>query len=503
MPLDSSLTAIASVAPEYPDVPPYHPAERYPEYPFGTGEGLVSTGRNAAYQGVREALRLLGFDREQFGTPSWNPLGHLIKPGMTVLLKPNYVRDFHEITGKWCPSLITHGSIIRAVADYAVIALNGQGRLIIADSSHGDAHFDEILRLTGIPALRELLDRHTGIKLEVHDLRQTYVRKVDGVLVDYVDLPGDPLGYAAVDLGRDSALEPVAHKFQRFYGAGYDREEIQQHHRPGVHEYPLCRTILDADVILNVPKLKTHKKCGVTLSLKNLIGINGNKNWLPHHTEGIPADGGDQFDRNDQKNRLERRVVEAFKAVFPRLGPLRELIAAPAKEFGKKVFGDTNRDKVRSGNWWGNDTVWRTCVDLMRILIYCDKHGVMQDTPQRAYLSLIDGLIGGEGNGPLAPDDRPAGLVVASENPVFADAVATRLMGFDHRHIPIIARALEPMRWPLSFHPWEAGTCVSNISGLEGPATCLPVDRFPFQPHFGWEGHIRPGDPLHPSPVAA
>jgi uncharacterized protein (DUF362 family) len=503
MPLDSALSAITRVDPAYPQLPPYHPGELYPEYPFRHRPECLSSEPNAAYLGVREAFRLLGFDAPHFGTADWNPLGHLIKPGMTVLLKPNYVRDFHEITGQWCPSLITHGSIIRAVADYAIIALHRQGRLIIADSSHGDAHFEDILRLTGIPALQELLHQHTNVQLEVYDLRQTFVHKVDGVLVDYVNLPGDPLGYSTVDLGRDSALEPVAHKFQKFYGAGYDRLEIQQHHKPGVHEYPLCRTILDADVILNVPKMKTHKKCGVTLSLKNLIGINGNKNWLPHHTEGVPAEGGDQFDRSDSKNRIERRVVEAFKAIFPKLGPLRHLIAAPAKGLGKKVFGDTNRDKVRSGNWWGNDTVWRTCVDLMRILIYCDKKGVMQDTPQRAYLSLIDGLIGGEGNGPLAPDDRPTGLIVASENPVFADAVATRLMGFDHRHIPIIARAFEPMRWPLAFQTWEAGTCVSNQPNLAGPASQLPTDQFPYQPHFGWEGHIRPGDPVEPSPVTA
>jgi hypothetical protein len=34
---------------------------------------------------------------------------------------------------------------------------------------------------------------------------------------------------------------------------------------------------------------------GMTCALKNLVGINANKNWLPHHTEGTPEQGGDQF----------------------------------------------------------------------------------------------------------------------------------------------------------------------------------------------------------------
>ena len=38
-----------------------------------------------------------------------------------------------------------------------------------------------------------------------------------------------------------------------------------------------------------MPKLKTHKKCGVTISLKNLVGLNTNKNLLPHHSLGTPS----------------------------------------------------------------------------------------------------------------------------------------------------------------------------------------------------------------------
>jgi uncharacterized protein (DUF362 family) len=88
------------------------------------------------------------------------------------------------------------------------------------------------------------------------------------------------------------------------YGASYDMEETNTRHAGTRHEYLLCRTPMEADVFINLPKLKTHKKVGVTCALKNLVGINANKNWLPHHTEGTPEQGGDQFPAGTVKARL-------------------------------------------------------------------------------------------------------------------------------------------------------------------------------------------------------
>ena len=59
----------------------------------------------------------MGLDAANFGTRSWNPLGELIRPGETVLLKPNLVRQSHQFNDDW-EHIITHGSVIRAVADY-------------------------------------------------------------------------------------------------------------------------------------------------------------------------------------------------------------------------------------------------------------------------------------------------------------------------------------------------------------------------------------------------
>lgn len=46
-------------------------------------------------------------------------------------------------------------------------------------------------------------------------------------------------------------------------------------------------------------------------------------------------------------------------------------------------------------------------------------------------LTVIDGIIGGEGNTPAPVDPVPVGQIIASDNSVEADRTATRMMGFD------------------------------------------------------------------------
>src|SRR5690606_25985505 len=98
-------------------------------------------------------------------------------------------------------------------------------------------------------------------------------------------------------------------------------------------------------------------------------------------------------------------------------------------------------DRLRNGNWWGNDTIWRTAVDLNKILYLGDRQGVLSQ-PARRVLNVYDGIVAGEGDGPMAPDPRPVGLLAAGEDGVATDVVVAWLMGFDWRRIPILARAL-------------------------------------------------------------
>jgi uncharacterized protein (DUF362 family) len=410
----------------------------------------------------------------------------VISPGQTVVLKPNFIRDFRETHAGLDDCVMTHGSIIRAAVDYVYIALGGRGRIIIADAPQNDADFAAIRRIAGLDEIQEFYRRQANFKIEVCDLRPERAEKVDGIITGHTPLPGDPEGYVKVDLGRHSMFAEIEHLCHLLYGSEYDTEELRSHHRDGRHEYLLSKTVLGADCVMNLPKLKTHKKTGITACMKNLVGINGNKNWLPHHREGTPSQGGDQFADDGFIHRVERGAVAGFKRLFPGLGPLRRRVAGPAKAFGRRVFGDTNTDTVRSGNWHGNDTTWRMVIDLNRILMYADGAGELRDRPMRKVLNIVDGIVGGEGNGPLDPTPKAAGVVLAGVNPVAVDLVCARLMGFDWERLSVLHRALGDHPLPLAAFTREDVVCKSDDAGCDRPLTQLDGPCFAFQPHFGW-----------------
>ncbi len=469
----------------YEATEPFSPACAFPEYPFARSLGE----KNPAYETVRETLALLGLDAQRFDTAGWNPLRDIVRPGDTVVLKPNFVRDFRDTNPDPADCVITHGSIVRAMIDYVFIALGGRGRIIIADAPHSDGDFEAIRRQAGLDEIQHFYQQQAGFGIEVCDLRPEKSVKIDGVIVGHTPLTGDPAGYVKMDLGTDSAFHEINHLCDRLYGSEYDMGELHRHHYGQVHEYLISKTVLSADVVISLPKLKTHKKTGLTVNLKNLVGINGNKNWLPHHREGTPSEGGDQFADDRPLRRIERRTMAGFRQVFPLLGPLRPLVAGPIKAAGKRLFGDTNGGTIRSGNWYGNDTTWRMCHDLNRILMYADAQGGWHDTPRRRFLSLVDGIIAGEGNGPMDPTPRPAGVVVAGRNPVAVDMACAALMGFDYRKIPLLHRALDPHRRPLARFSQDELAAVSNQAAYLGPLAGFGAS-LAFRPHFGWKGHI-------------
>ncbi len=489
--LSSTEVAISAGNSGYPCEAPYSPRICYPEYPFGS-EWCAGTA-NHAYDGVREALLLLGLDVSRYGQSQWNPLGELIRPGDTVVLKPNFVREFRETQAGHEDCLITHGSIIRAALDYAHIALKGEGRIIIADAPQNDADFAVIRGMAGLDEIQDFYRRRVGFDVEVYDLRREAACKVEGVTCGHERLPGDPVGYVKIDLGRHSMFCEVEHLCHLLYGSEYDTREIQSHHHGGVHEYLISRTIMDADCVINLPKLKTHKKTGVTICMKNLVGINGNKNWLPHHRLGAPCQGGDQFADNGLMRRVECEAMSCFRRIFPLLGRMRRRLARPLKIVGQAVFGDTNTDTIRSGNWYGNDTAWRMVIDLNRILMRFGGDGRPLESPCRRMLCLVDGIVAGEGNGPMDPIPKSVGTIVAGMNPVAVELTCARLMGFDYTRMPLLRRALEKDHFlAMTAFEYEDIRCRSNVSEFDRPLHEFQRQRESFQPHFGWQGYIEP-----------
>jgi len=483
MPFDPSSVAVTRLSrAEYPKDPPFHPDTRYPEY-----RGEVGSEPNLAYEAVRECFRLLGMDAINYGTPNWNPLSGVVLPGDRVVLKPNLLAQAHALRHEEWIQVITHGSVVRAVLDYVILALKGKGHVSVMDGPQYDSNWNQIVSRSGLHAVVRHGSSVTDIPVQLLDLRD-YQQEVRGnVICNRIELPSDPLGGIEIDLGRYSAL--TNHRAAgKYYGSDYDQTETNRHHSGGKHEYRISRTAACADVFINIPKLKTHKKVGVTLCMKNLVGINVGRNWLPHHTDGDPSNGGDQFPSASAKSRIERSVVRWLQRHSLR-SPGVSYLYRLAKMGGKHTFGRTDR-VIRHGNWYGNDTCWRMVLDINRCLLYSDGANFPLKSPKR-FFAVVDGVIGGQGDGPASPDCYPTGVVLAGWNPVAVDCAGTRLMGFNPLRIPQLMRAFDPHPLPLADFPLEAIHLLSGHEVWNSHVLDIPFEHtYHFKPHFGWVGQI-------------
>lgn len=129
----------------------------------------------------------------------------------------------------------------------------------------------------------------------------------------------------------------------------------------GLDYFYIPKTILDADFIVSLPKMKTHHWMGVTLSIKNMFGI------MPGTKYGWP------------KNRLHT---------------------------------------VGVGN---------SILDI--------NYTVKSD------FTIIDGVYGIEGNGPLFGENKYAGVVIMSNDLLAADTVAAKIMGIDPEKVEYLKAA--------------------------------------------------------------
>ena len=183
--------------------------------------------------------------------------------------------------------------------------------------------------------------------------------------------------------------------------------------------------------------MKTHQKTGITGALKNFVGVNGDKDYLPHHRIGGTKFGGDCYpggsflrrwsevfsdmaNRNQKKSRY--RFYQKFSSLFWRL-------SRPGKVH------------QRAAGWYGNDTCWRMVMDLNLIIKYGRADGILADVPQREIWSLCDGIIGGQGNGPLEPEPLPLGIVSFTDSGCLNDVCMGTLMGFDVEKIYLLRSA--------------------------------------------------------------
>ena len=121
---------------------------------------------------------------------------------------------------------------------------------------------------------------------------------------------------------------------------------FQDNERP--NEEMVSTEMLKAEVIISIPKMKTHLLTGVTLGMKNMYGTYPEEDKARYHQRGIDE------------------VIYWVNYAFP------------------------------------------------------------------PNLTLIDGAIGGEAIGPLSSNDVPYNTIIASNSVPIADAIASKLIGYDH-----------------------------------------------------------------------
>ena len=194
----------------------------------------------------------VSFDSEKFGTQGWNPLREIITPGDTVLIKPNLVRHYNPL-GHNTDSLITHASVIRAVADYVLIALRGSGKLIIGDAPLQSCDIREAIMENGLSDLLAYYSK-IGIDVDFRDFR--LVATKNDTKLTRTAVSGDPTGFTHFNLGPKS-LHHGDESFKKFRVTNYDPAFMQKYQNLSDHIYIIANSILDADVIISMPKLKT------------------------------------------------------------------------------------------------------------------------------------------------------------------------------------------------------------------------------------------------------
>lgn len=476
---DNTVSIIRKEINSYP-LSPFNPEKIYKEF-IGFKLFKFSTSKeNEVYDAVRQTLINLKLNKDNIGTIKWNPFTDIIKPKDNVIIKPNLVIDSHPLGQKGVEAMITHASVIRPIIDYILLATNGNCKITICDVPLQTAIWENLIVLSGLKNLVEFYNKY-GINIKLLDLRYEISEYNNaGVIAKRYYETRDPKGYRAVDLKEKSYLYEINQDSGKLEITDYGIGTVGKHHFDSKNEYLIPKTILDSDVFINVPKLKTHKKAGVTLSMKNLIGINADKSWIAHHRRGV-----DEYPKFNFKEYSKWYVSYYLKNYAPLW------FTSFVYKFYQKIAlrGKTIREQaydggliMMEGNWHGNDTLWRTILDLNNIIFFTDKEGIIRKEKQRLYITIIDGIIGMDRDAPMEGYPNKSGVIIGGFHPVYSDYVASYIMGFDYRKIPTIYRGFNEEFFNLSYSKPEELIIESNINWEK-----LNLE---FIPAKGWKNHI-------------
>lgn len=418
----------------YPSIGTYRPSKRYPEYIF---KDYISNEDNEIYDMVRECFHMAGYDIDNYNKTDWNPLKTIVSPGDIVLIKPNLVMD-KNIYGVDC--LYTHPSVVSAIVDFVLIALKDSGKIIIGDAPMQECDFDNLIQSSGyekmIKFYKEIVP---NIEISLVDFRELKSIREHGMYKQTIIKNKSKV----IDLKDESEFFSLnQEQMDKLRITNYDPRILNNQHSVNKHRYCISEYVLEADVIINVPKPKTHRKAGITCALKNIVGTNSRKEYLPHHIVGSKKVGGDEYYNKSKVKQMRSYLLDKRNYISYNSGNVFFvfLIRVFIKICNLYIKFFIN-DQFEEGSWYGNDTICRTIVDVNKILLYSDKNGKMKDSIQKQYLVIADMIVSGEGDGPLNPSPKNVGIIALAQNPVLFDEVMSKLMGIFPSKFPTLMYA--------------------------------------------------------------
>jgi uncharacterized protein (DUF362 family) len=434
---------------------------------------------------VRTSLFGLGLDAANFGNKQWNPLGDYVNSRATILLKPNWVNNINPVGGLDCT--VTHPSIIRCVIDYCIIA---KAKVIeVGDAPIQDCDFNDLMEKHGYKRLFEYMYK-MGINIKISDFRLTVSKRVSKISNKVILQQNNPdmdlskvIEFDLKDISYFNSIETNS----IYRSINYHHEKLNERHNKEHHKYLLYKSLFDADLIINLPKPKTHRYAGITGAQKNFIGACSEKDYLPHCRVGAPKTGGDELRKSTVAGNLFSLIDRKRCRSIERRGIKSQLFFGGIQyciyNFNKLI----NKGFFVNGIWHGNDTIWRTILDINLILLYGDSNGGFNpDAKPRNILTIGDMIVAGESGGPLKPSPKYLGIILASDNCALFDYVFCRITGFDYKLIPTVKNSLlnksfiQDLIDDMYLHSNMNDLCISPLSALDFP------DEWKFIPAPTW-----------------
>jgi uncharacterized protein (DUF362 family) len=452
---------------DYPSTPPYNPPTFYPELTETIKPSSIDHS-NKVYNIVRTALITLGLDEKNYGTKEWNPFFDFVKKEDKIIIKPNFVIDGDSVPSDVFKASVTHPSLIRPIIDYIYKATEGKCEILIGEGPLEGTSFIKTCRKLGLFDMVHYIQKRYNMKIKVVDLRDYVLETIASFNIGNILLlrllkerkisPEDK--YVTIDLKEHSEFESICDQLNSLVSTRSLIDKVPSFAQSkGHHRYTISKEILDANIIFNFPKLKTHKFAGVTLCLKNLLGFTINRHYFGHYR------------REDVSSNIGRYTLEKLSRIRLTNTLILNIF------LNRKSLGNMPK-MAATGSGMNNDTIWRAILDIARIILYVNSKGVLDDEKQRKHFAVVDGVMAGEGEGPLIPSPRKFGTVITGYDPLLIDIISSKLMGFDPLKIKKLYKAMKAHKYP-----------ISDVSEYEYILS-YNIPSFCFKPPTGWE-HAR------------